>query len=136
MNDNRLSLRTHAMAEPLVALLFIAAPWIFGFNDVDDAQTVSIVLGLLVLAPGLTTRWRMSLVRLLSLAAHRAADLVVGIVAIVAPFVFGFSDQGGPTRFLIIMGVAELGVALMTRWDTSDEFATDGRHRVSPLSAR
>jgi hypothetical protein len=111
------------MLEPLVALVFIAAPWIFGFSDVDDAKTVSIVLGVLVLLTGLTTRWRMGVVKLLSLSAHRMMDVLVALVAIVSPFVLGFSDIGAPTRFLIIMGVLELGATLMTRWDERDEFA-------------
>jgi hypothetical protein len=113
------------MLEPLVALVFIAAPWIFGFSDVDDATTVSIVLGVLVLLTGLTTRWRMGVVKLLSLSAHRLMDVLVALVAIVSPFVLGFSDIGAPTRFLIIMGVLELGATLMTRWNDRDEFAVD-----------
>jgi hypothetical protein len=113
------------MIEPVAGLLFIAAPWIFGFSDASDATTVSIVLGALVLLTGLTTRWRMGVVKMLSLGAHRTMDLVVALVAIVSPFVLGFSDYGAATRFLIIMGVLEAGTALMTRWDATDEFARD-----------
>jgi hypothetical protein len=112
------------MIEPIAGVLFIVAPWIFGFSDANDATTVSIVLGALVLLTGLTTRWRMGVVKMLSLGAHRAMDLLVAIIAIVAPFVLGFSDNGAATRFLIIMGVLEIGTTLMTDWDTRDEFAT------------
>jgi hypothetical protein len=42
-----------------------------------------------------------------------------------APALLGFSDNGAATRFLIIMGVLELGATLMTRWDERDEFAVD-----------
>jgi hypothetical protein len=120
-----ISLATHAAAEPLVAILFIAAPWIFGFSDVSDAKTISIVLGVLVLLTGMTTRWRMALVKLLSLGTHRAMDFAVAAAAILAPFVFGFSDNGAATRFFIIMGVAEAGAALLTRWDARDDFAVE-----------
>src|SRR3954465_11751190 len=120
-----LSLCSHAMIEPIGGVLFIAAPWIFGFSDSSDATTVSIVLGVLVLLTGLTTRWRMGVVKLLSLGAHRTMDLLVALIAIVAPFVLGFSDNGAATRFLIIMGVLEAGTALLTRWDPRDEFATE-----------
>jgi hypothetical protein len=113
------------MIEPVAGLLFIAAPWIFGFSDASDATTVSIVLGALVLFTGLTTRWRMGVVKMLSLGAHRTMDLLVAVIAIVSPFVLGFSDNGAATRFLIIMGVLEAGTALMTRWDARDEFATE-----------
>jgi hypothetical protein len=116
------------MIEPIVGVLFIAAPWIFGFSDASDATTVSIVLGALVLLTGLTTRWRMGAVKLLSLGTHRVMDLLVALVAIVSPFVLGFSDNGAATRFLIIMGVLEIGATLMTNWDARDEFATDSAH--------
>jgi hypothetical protein len=119
-----ISLATHAAIEPFAGILFIAAPWIFGFQDVDDATTICVVLGVAVLLTGMMTRWRMAIVKLIPLQVHRAMDLLVGVVAIAAPFAFGFSDIGGPSRFLIIMGVAELGVALLTRWDPADDFAT------------
>jgi SPW repeat len=125
-----LPLRLHAMLEPVIGVLFIAAPWIFGFSDASDATTVSIVLGALVLLTGLTTRWRMGVVKMLSLGAHRMMDLLVAAIAILAPFVLGFSDNGAATRFLIIMGVLEIGATLMTNWDARDEFATDGSHRA------
>jgi hypothetical protein len=131
MNDHSgpIPLRAHAMLEPVIALVFIAAPWLFGFSDADDATTVSIVLGALVLLTGLTTRWRMAAVKVLSLSAHRTMDILVALVAIVSPFVLGFSDNGAATRFLIIMGVLELGATLMTRWDANDEFVV--RHTGS-----
>jgi hypothetical protein len=116
------------MLEPIVGLLFIVAPWIFGFSDASDATTASIVLGALVLLTGLTTRWRMGVAKLLSLGAHRVMDMLVAVIAIVAPFVLGFSDNGAATRFLIIMGVLELGATLMTNWDARDEFATGPEH--------
>jgi SPW repeat len=134
MNDHSgpIPLRMHAMAEPLIALVFIAAPWIFGFSDADDAKTVSIVLGVLVLLTGLSTRWRMGVVKLLSLGAHRMMDILVAVVAIVSPFVFGFSDNGAATRFFIIMGVLELGATLMTRWNERDDFAVQDTTSTRP----
>src|SRR6195952_1384659 len=98
MNEHSgpLPLRLHAMIEPVAGLLLVVAPWIFGFSDAGDATTVSVVLGALVLVTGLTTRWRMGVVKLLSLGAHRAMDLGVAVLAIVAPFALGFSTAGPP----------------------------------------
>ena len=130
-----ISLAAHAAIEPLAGILFIAAPWIFGFSDVSEAKTISIVLGIALLLTGMLTRWRMAIVKLIPLSVHRMMDLLVGAVAIVSPFVFGFSDVASATRFLIIMGIAELGVAMLTRWDPADEFATAhdrSQRRASP----
>ena len=117
------SLATHATIEPFAGILFIAAPFIFGFSDNSTATTISIVLGVAVLLTGMMTRWRMAIVKLIPLSTHRMMDLLVAAVAIVSPFVFGFSDIGSATRFLIIMGIAEAGIAMLTRWDPADSFA-------------
>jgi hypothetical protein len=114
-------LQAHQTIEPFAALLLIAAPWIFGFSDNDTATTLSVIVGVIVLITGMTTRWRMSLVKLIPLRTHFMMDLGVGIALIVLPFVAGFSDHGGATRFFVIAGVLELGTALMTRWDEREE---------------
>src|SRR5215212_4378692 len=119
-----LPLSAHQAIEPIAALILIAAPWIFGFSDNDTATTLSVIIGVLVLLTGMTTRWRMSLVKLIPLRTHFMMDLAVGIALIVLPFIAGFSDEGGPTRFVVIAGVLELGTALMTRWDLREEVGT------------
>jgi hypothetical protein len=81
---------------------------------------------------GMTTRWRMSLVKLIPLRTHFMMDVAVGIALIVLPFVAGFSDHGGATRFFVIAGVLELGTALMTRWDEREEVGAERRGRTHP----
>jgi hypothetical protein len=124
MPKGPIPLKVHAALEPLVAIVLIAAPWIFGFNDVGSSTAVSIAVGVIMLISGLSTRWRMSLVKLIPLRTHFRMDLVLGAVLIVAPFVLGDSDRGDATRFLVIMGLLELGTALATRWDLREEVAT------------
>ena len=116
-----LPLRAHQMIEPVAALLLIAAPWIFGFSDNDTATTISVIVGVVVLLTGMSTRWRLSLVKLIPLRTHFMMDVGVGIALIALPFIAGFSDHGGATRFFVIAGVLELGTALMTRWDAREE---------------
>src|SRR4051794_13110080 len=124
-----ISLSAHQAIEPVAALLLIAAPWIFGFSDNDTATTLSVIIGVVVLVTGMSTRWRMSLVKLIPLQTHFMMDVGVGIALIVLPFIAGFSDHGGATRFFVIAGALELGTALMTRWDEREEVrpATSGR---------
>src|SRR5918998_2000463 len=129
-----LPLRMHAMIEPVAALLLIAAPWIFGFSDVDSATTLSVIIGVAVLLTGLSTRWRWSLVKLIPLRTHFMMDVAIGILLIAAPWIFGFGDEGGAARFFVIAGVLELGTALMTRWDEREEVRAD--RRPSTMSAR
>jgi len=125
-------LSAHQAIEPIAALLLIAAPWIFGFSDNDTATTLSVIIGVVVLLTGMSTRWRMSLVKLIPLRTHFMMDVGVGLALIVLPFVAGFSDHGGATRFFVIAGVLELGTALMTRWDQREEVRAERRTRATP----
>jgi SPW repeat len=135
MDRGPIPLNTHAAIEPLIAAIVIAAPWLFGFSDVDSAKAVCIVVGLVMLIGGSMTDWRFSLVRVIPLRAHLMTDLLLAAVLILSPFIFGFSDEGGATRFTIIAGVLELMAALMTRWDPAEaeESAVDGRSRSTPI---
>ena len=134
MDRGPIPLNVHAAIEPLIAAIVIAAPWIFGFSDVDSAKAVCIVVGVVMLIAGSMTDWRLSLVRLIPLRMHLMTDLLLGAVLILSPFVFGFSDEGGATRFTVIAGVLELITALMTRWDPTEaeESAVDRASRSRP----
>src|SRR4051794_40564293 len=127
MPKGPLPLKAHAALEPLVAILLIVAPWIFGFDDVSSATAVSVAVGAIMLISGMSTRWRLSLVKLVPLRTHFRMDLVLGVVLIVAPFVFGDSDRGDATRFLVIMGILELLTAVSTRWDLREEVGPQTR---------
>jgi Flp pilus assembly pilin Flp len=119
------------MIEPFAAILLIAAPWLFGFSDNDTATTISVIAGIVVLVTGMSTRWRMSLVKLIPLRTHFMMDVGLGIALIVIPFIAGFGDEGGPTRFFVIAGILELGTALMTRWDEREEVRASERPRAT-----
>jgi SPW repeat len=124
-------LSAHQALEPVVGIVFILAPFVLGF-DHATATAVSIILGAAVLLVGLTTRWRMSLIDLIPLRVHFMADVGVGVVAIVAPFVLGFSDESAPTVFLIVMGVLELGAAFGTAWKPEGEQRRSQTHVTMP----
>ena len=64
MDRGPIPLNMHAALEPLIAIVIIAAPWIFGFSDTDSATTICVVVGVVMLLAGAMTDWRMSLVRL------------------------------------------------------------------------
>jgi hypothetical protein len=138
MPKGPIPLRAHAALEPVVAIVLIAAPWIFGFDDVRSATAVSIAVGAIMLISGMSTRWRLSVVKLIPLRTHFMTDLALGVVLIVAPFVLGDSDRGDATRFLVIMGALELITALSTRWDLREEVAPRSTATASgrPTAAR
>jgi hypothetical protein len=120
MRRGPVPLNAHAALEPLIAIVIIAAPWIFGFSNVDDAKIVCIAVGAVMLIAGSMTDWRLSIARVIPLRFHMMTDLLLGAVLILSPFVLGFSDQGGATRFAVIAGALEMLTALATRWDPAE----------------
>jgi SPW repeat-containing protein len=130
-----ISPNTHAMIEPLMAILIIVSPWLFSFDDVSDAKTICIVVGIVMLLAGAMTQWRYSLVKLIPLRTHFMTDLLLAAVLILTPFIFGFSDEGGATRFMIIIGALEAMTALSTRWDPAEADARRGSRRGDRTAA-
>ncbi|MFL5859993.1 MAG: SPW repeat protein [Solirubrobacteraceae bacterium] len=124
----------HAAIEPIIAIILIAAPWIFGFSDVHSATVISIIVGAVMLLSGAMTQWRLALVRVIPLRVHFMTDLVLGALLIVVPFIFGFSSNGAATRFMIIVGALELATALSTRWEPVAD--ADSRRRPDLSTAR
>jgi hypothetical protein len=123
MQRGPMSLRMHAMIEPLAAIVLIVGPWLFGFNDIESLTIVSVAVGAVMLLSGGITRWRWSVAKVIPLREHFMTDLLLGIVLIASPFVADWSARGDATRFLVIMGVLELLATSLTRWEPAEELA-------------
>jgi SPW repeat len=130
MEKGPLPLNVHAAIEPLIAIVLIASPWIFGFSENDTATTSAIVIGALVLITGMSTDWRYSLVNLISIRTHMLMDIGVAAALLVAPFALDFDESGAATRFFVIAGVLELMAALATRWEHQEHRAARSAERV------
>jgi hypothetical protein len=134
LRQGPISLTMHAAGEPLLAALFIVAPFLFGFSDQAAPTAASIVAGLAVLLIAMSTRWRLSLIKAIPIPAHMAIDLVVSALLIASPFLFGYSDQTAPTAFFLVMGVVTLLATLATRWRAAP--GADGRGARGGLFGR
>ena len=95
----------HGLVEYAAGILFIAAPFLFGF-DSDTSTAVSIVAGVLI--------------KSIPVQAHVVLDYVLAILLIAAPFLFGFSDDGTATAFFIVLGVLHLLLTIATRFIRED----------------
>ena len=105
----------HGVIEYLAAALFIAAPFLFSFDD-DTATAVSIVVGVLVLVVTASTALPTGLIKSIPVQAHAVIDFLLAAVLIAAPFLFGFSDDGTATAFFIVLGVVHLLLTIATRF--------------------
>jgi branched-subunit amino acid transport protein len=105
----------HGFLDYVLAALLIAAPFLFGFED-DGATATAIVAGVIVLIIGACTAWTTGIIKSIPRTAHALLDYVVAILLIAAPFLFAFQDDGTATAFFIIAGVADLLLAIATRF--------------------
>ena len=130
-----LPVTAHMALEPFVAALFIAAPFLFGFSDEGAPTAVSIVVGLAVLVLGMSTQWRLALIKAVPLTAHAMIDLMTGALLIAAPFLFGYSDVGSATAFHLVMGIGLVLATLATRWLPADGTRRPAAGRRAPTAA-
>ena len=105
----------HGVIEYLAAALFIAAPFLFPFED-DTATAVSIVVGVLILAVTASTALPTGLIKSIPVQAHAVIDFLLAAVLIASPFLFGFDDDGTATAFFIVLGVLHLLITIGTRF--------------------
>jgi len=105
----------HGVIEYLAAALFIAAPFLFSFED-DTATAVSIVMGVLILAVTASTALPTGLIKSIPVQAHVVIDYLLAGALIASPFVFGFSDDSTATPFFIVLGVLHLLITIATRF--------------------
>jgi hypothetical protein len=108
--------RMHGMLDYPAGVVLIAAPWIFGFSDVEKAAAVPIIVGVVVILQSLITDYELSLANLLPLPAHLGMDIVAGAALALSPFVLGFSDEGANAWIPhVVAGIGLIGSGLMTQ---------------------
>lgn len=110
------TLSMHVLIEYGVGVLTIVAPFLFSF-DATAAKLVSVLVGVGILVLAVMTDAPTGVARSLPVASHVVLDYVLALFLIVTPFVFGFSDDDdAATAYFIILGVAYVMLAVLTRY--------------------
>lgn len=105
----------HGVVEYVAGILFIAAPFLFNYDD-GFAVGVSIAVGVLILIMAAATVGASGLIHSIPLTVHAAVDYALAVFLIAGPFIFQFNDEGAPTAFFIILGVVHLLMTIGTRF--------------------
>ncbi|MDZ5695834.1 SPW repeat domain-containing protein [Chelativorans sp. M5D2P16] len=108
-----ISTRTHGIADYLIGILLIIAPWLLGFANGGAAQWVPIILGLGLIAYSLLTDYELGVSAMIPMPIHLGLDIAGGAILAVSPWLFGFAD----TVFWphLIVGLVEIAAGLTTR---------------------
>ena len=96
----------------LSGVLFIASPWLFGFNDGGAAQWIPMLVGFSVLLMSLFTEYELGVKKGIKMATHLNTDVIVGIFLAASPWLFGFADVVYLPH--LIFGLIEAGAGLIT----------------------
>jgi hypothetical protein len=114
LRRNSVPLYAHGLAEYGVGGLSIIAPFLFSFGD--TATVVSILLGAGIIVLGFVTESPTGVVRNMPIASHVVLDYVTSLLMLVAPFVFGFTDDAAATAYFILIGVGFLLLTIATKY--------------------
>jgi hypothetical protein len=115
LRSGPISLFIHGVLEYAAAAVFVASPFVFGF-DSNAATALSIVLGVLIVVIAASTDAPTGLARVIPVEIHAVVDFALAVLLISAPFLFGFRDEGGATAFCLVIGVLYLLLAIATRY--------------------
>jgi hypothetical protein len=109
----------HAIADYAVGGLLVVAA-LLTTSAPGKAIATGVVVGVVVLAVSMLTKYPLGVVKVLPFTIHSAGDYLAAALLIVGPFALGFDgSSGGLDVFYIIAGVAVLAVSLITNYQYS-----------------
>jgi hypothetical protein len=116
VQPNSIRFSVHVLVEYGLGILTILSPFLFSF-DHDAAQILAVLIGAGILVLAVVSDAPTGLARTLPTASHVVIDYVLGLLLIVAPFVFGFAGDDNPaTAYFIVLGVGYVVFAVLTRY--------------------
>lgn len=104
--------RVHGIIDYLFGVLLIAAPWLFGFADLEMARWVPIIIGALIIIYSLLTRYEMGVADVIPMNVHLWLDILGGLVLAASPWLFGFADEIWWPH--LTFGLLEIIIAVVT----------------------
>ncbi|MCF0063268.1 SPW repeat protein [Dyadobacter chenwenxiniae] len=127
---NVISTKLHSRIDYTTSILFIAMPWILGFNDVLPATWTLIAVGCMSILMSLFMDYEGGMVRSLPMAAHLNIDIATGLFLAASPWILGFADEVYLPHLLL--GLFEVAAGLMTRRVAQSDEADTLEHSQQP----
>jgi hypothetical protein len=126
MDMRFLSTKVHGAIDYIVGLALILAPMIFSFQDIGGAAVyVPIILGVSLIVYSMLTRYEWGVFKLISMYYHMVLDVVVAVLLILSPFLFGFVNEA-PKAWLphVLVGIVFVTVILFSETEAHDKMVT------------
>jgi hypothetical protein len=102
----------HGVLDYATVAAFLNAPMVFGFHG-TPAATVYWLAGIHLLMTGCTD-FPLGFFKWIPFRIHGVIELLAGLFLIVAPWIFGFSQDHAARNFFLAIGIVVLGVVALT----------------------
>ncbi|RYF69542.1 MAG: hypothetical protein EOO39_17370 [Cytophagaceae bacterium] len=112
--EKPISRQQHGFTDYSYVPLMAAAPALVGFEDQSTAVTLTRVLSGSILATSLLTRAEWGLARVIPFKGHLIADTAVGLFALSAPWLFGFSGHTKARNTFLVAGAFGMMAGLLS----------------------
>lgn len=110
--------RIHAFLDYPVAIALIGLPFLLGLGDSNPlALQLSVATGIAAFILTVLTDHHLGVIRVVSYKAHLAVDFLVGLVFVLAPFIFAF--EGIDSIYYWVNGVTVLSVVSLHKPETA-----------------
>jgi hypothetical protein len=124
-----ISRKFHAVLDYMSGALLIASPWLFNFDEINDAKWVAIVVGAMILVMSFLTDYEGGGAKTLSMRTHLTMDVLAGLFLAASPWIFGFNDQVYLPH--LIIGLMEMGAGLFTERESQHSRTTRTDHSMT-----
>lgn len=111
--------KVHGILDYTVGGFIAASPWILGFARGGAETKVSEAVGKAAVVYSLFTDYEWGIKRLIPMPQHLMLDLASGVFLAASPWLFGFAKKTYLPHLL--MGLFEIGAALVTKQEPEDE---------------
>lgn len=86
--------RIHGAQDHLLAALLLCSPWLLDAEPASAHTLTLVAAGLLLATTSLLTNYECGLLRRIPVPVHSAADLLLGLGLVSAPWLLGFHADG------------------------------------------
>ena len=115
--EKPISRQQHGFTDYSYVPLVAAAPSLAKFTDQPTATKLTRWLSGSILASSLLTRAEWGLVRVVPFKAHLVADTAVGVLALSAPWLFGFAHHQRARNAFVVMGLFGIMAGTLSKPD-------------------
>lgn len=112
-----ISATPHAVMDYCLGFLLVVSPWLFGFNDVSSAATLTMVtIGAVVIGVSLLTNYPLGLIKVIPFPVHGVIESVGALGLLASPWLMGFSDLEIARNLAVILGIGYFGIIALTNY--------------------